>query len=123
MDARTSRMESPLLEKLRALEDPRPHLNEAKDSLERMVSLQRDLFLLDVELRTLDQIKRFAYGIAAILSLELMFALGLGWISWGLYQRGWSPWVLSLCSFLVFGGVTFVFARLARDVGVKREEE
>jgi hypothetical protein len=117
------RTESPLFQRLRELEDPRPHLSEAKDALGKILAVQKDLFLLDIEIRTMNQLKRLAYGVAAVLFLTLTLGMGFGWASWALHQRGWSPWILSLASLAIFGGLSLLFVNLAKNVGAEEESE
>lgn len=85
-------------------EDPIPSIMEATDAATKILSLERDLFVLKQELRTINQIKRAILAGAALILLNLLLTLTFYWLEMGLHERGWSSFILALISFVFFGG-------------------
>jgi len=91
------------------------NLMEASDAAAKIISLQKDLFVLNQEIKTLRQIKRSLYLIASLICLVTLLILTFYWIGEGLHENGFSPFTLALLSALFFGLLIGVFLSLARQ--------
>lgn len=85
------------------LEDPIPSLLTATDAATKIISLERDLFVLKQELKTVNQIKRAILAGAALILLNLLLTLTFYWIEMGLHESGWSSFAVAVLSFVFFG--------------------
>lgn len=105
------------------LESPFPPIAEATDAFAKIISIQKDLLILNAELKAWREFKRVMYGIGAILTLNLTLVLTFYWITIVLYQNGLPAWLLALLSFALFGFSTAILGLRAIRLGRKREQE
>ncbi|MCM2321887.1 MAG: hypothetical protein NDJ90_01350 [Oligoflexia bacterium] len=85
------------------LKNPLPPLGGAAASLKKIIRLQRDLAVLDLEMRTLRQARRLAWGGAALTLAVLGVFHGFFWLFQWLQSSGWSPGALAALAFIGFG--------------------
>ncbi|MCM2278744.1 MAG: hypothetical protein NDJ89_11775 [Oligoflexia bacterium] len=105
--------ETPFLKRVRSVENPVPHLTGAAETIKRIIGIQRDLMLLDAEMKSARRARRLIQGVAGGGLLALSLLLGFFWILQGLHQAGWSPAALSLLAFAGFGIPGALLARAA----------
>ncbi|MFL5814179.1 MAG: hypothetical protein ACJ763_11430 [Bdellovibrionia bacterium] len=92
-------------------------LREATRSISRIAILQRDLYVLNAELKAIVQAKRIACAVAGLIFLQLAIGLGLLWVGVILYRSGFSAGSVALLSFLVPGAAAALFFYLADQIG------
>jgi apolipoprotein N-acyltransferase len=92
-------------------------LREATRSISRIAILQRDLYVLNAELKAIVQAKRIACAIAGLIFLQIAFGLGLLWVGVILYRSGFSAGAVALLSFFVPATVAAVFFFIADQIG------
>ncbi len=97
-------------------------LAEVKDAAFRMLALQRDLFLLNTEIRAVQEIKQTSYGVASLFMLRTLVFLSLFWVAMGLREAGWPWWLIIIATVVVLGGASGILAWLAWLSGKSKHE-
>jgi apolipoprotein N-acyltransferase len=92
-------------------------LREATRSISRIAILQRDLYVLNAELKAIVQAKRIACAIAGLIFLQMAIGLGLLWVGVILYRSGVSAGSVALLSFLAPAVAAALFFFLADQIG------
>jgi hypothetical protein len=90
----------------RVIENPLPHIQEARGAANRIVSLQRELFTLKAEHLAIAQAKRIGYAIAAILSAFLGILFFFGWFDYFLHEKGVNALWLALGMLVLFASLS-----------------
>jgi apolipoprotein N-acyltransferase len=98
-------------------------LREATRSISRIAILQRDLYVLNAELKALTHAKRIAYMIGGLIFLQIAFGLGLLWIGVSLYLSGFSAGAVAFLSFAFAAALAAVFFFAAIRLGKNNEGE
>ncbi len=105
---------------MRNLENPFPYLIEAADAARKAAALQRDVAVLSAELRARIEARRAASIVGALISLNVLVTLTLFWITMGLHDSGWNPFLIALPSFGVFGALAALLGWLALTAGKRK---
>lgn len=87
------------------IENPIPHLKEARGAATRIVSLQRELLTLKAEHLAKTQAKRAGFGIGAGVAAFFALFFFLGWFSFFLHERGVASAWLAVGMLLLFGSL------------------
>jgi fatty acid desaturase len=94
------------------LENPLPHLQEARKSASRIVELQKKLLSHRAELAAFRQMKKIALAITGAVFAVMALLFGFGWASVALNQAGWSAGALAVISFIFFSLIAGIFVYL-----------
>lgn len=94
------------------VKNPIPSFLEATDAAAKVIRLQRDLFLLDQELKTIRQIRRTLWLGLSVILMHLFLTFVFYWLGMALHEIGWSSISLAGISGLFFG-VLILLAVLA----------
>jgi hypothetical protein len=94
------------------LENPLPHLQEARSSASRIIELEKKLLSHRAELAAFRQIKKIALAVTGAVFAFMTLIFGFGWCSVALHEAGWSAGALAITSFIFFSLVTGIFAHL-----------
>jgi hypothetical protein len=106
----------------RVLENPLPHIQEARGAANRIVSLQREIFTLKAEHLAIAQAKRIGYAITAILAAFLGILFFFGWFGYFLHQKGVSALGLALGMLALFASLSALGAWAALKKKTAPEE-
>jgi len=98
-------------------------LREATRSISRIALLQRDLYVLNAELKAIVQAKRIGCAIAGLIFLQLAIGLGLLWVGIMLYLAGFSAGAIAALSFLALTSVAGLFFYAASQIGKSDSQE
>lgn len=102
---------------VRNLENPLPHIVEAKDAALKIFTLQRELLLLDTELKAKERFQKVALLAASLVSLMVGLIFALFWCTIALRDRGWSAGSLAIITLLFFAATALVLVLFASRVG------
>jgi hypothetical protein len=100
-------------------ENPFTDIAEATDAMAKMITLQKDLFVLTQELKTLRQLKRTLWLGAGLITLNLLLFFTFFWIQMSLHEAGWSAVSLAIISALFFGLCAGSFIWIALKTGAR----
>jgi fatty acid desaturase len=94
---------------LKHLENPLPHLDEARKAALRIVELEKKLLTHEAELAAFRQVKKIALATAGAVFAFMALLFGFGWSSIALNQDGLSAGMLAIISFIFFSLVAGIF--------------
>jgi sterol desaturase/sphingolipid hydroxylase (fatty acid hydroxylase superfamily) len=105
------------------LENPLPHLQEARRSASRILQLQKQLLGTRAELAAIHQAKRIRLGIGAVVFAVMALLFVFGWISVALHEAGWGAVTIAFSFLIFFGLIAAVFTHLfLRSLELEEEQ-